>query len=146
MPKLTVSHYRKEFFINGKKEAVSKLCNVPVAVDKTQGVQQHRNTTKHLQILSELKDQILLPSPHKFDYPNELVKSFLSANIPLNKLQNLDLQNLLQKMGFFVPSVTKCRKIVDSVSSDERERIPQIVDGKTIFLVEDESIIKQKQY
>ena len=60
----------------------------------------------------------------------KLTKAFLSADIPLYKLNSEHLKNLFLDNGHNFPSETICRKAVLQLSADELQRIRNGVHDK----------------
>ena len=75
-----------------------------------------------------------------------VTKAFLSADIPLYKLENTHIKNLFRDIGHRLPSETTCRRTALQLSEDELKRIRNAVYDKQIFLIVDESILSGMQY
>ena len=76
----------------------------------------------------------------------KITKPFLSADIPVCKLNNKHITNLYHDIGHSFQFVTICRKIVLQLSADQLQRMRNFVHYKQIFLVFDESILSGIQF
>ena len=75
------------------------------------------------------------------DFVQNVTKAFLSADIPLHKLNNKHMKNLFHDIDHSLPSETTCKKTVLQLSADELQRIRNVVHDKQIFLVVNESTL-----
>ena len=75
-----------------------------------------------------------------------MTAAFLSADIPLYKLNNSDLQALFKYLGQKAPSESACRKRIDNMEKCEVNRICNILSDKVIFMVIDEADISGSKY
>ena len=57
------------------------------------------------------------------EFVENLTKTFLSADIPLYKLNNKHIKNLFHDIGHSFPSKTACTKTVLQLSVDDLEQI-----------------------
>ena len=80
------------------------------------------------------------------DFVEKVTKAFLSADIPLYKLNNTHIKNLFRDIGHRLPSETTCRRTALQLSEDELKRIRNAVHDKQIFLIVDESTLSGTQY
>ncbi len=80
------------------------------------------------------------------DFVEKVTKAFLSANIPLYKLNNKHVKNLFSDIGHSLPAESTCRKRVLKLGAEELQRIRNIVEDKQIFLVVDETTLSGTQY
>ena len=80
------------------------------------------------------------------DFVKKVTKAFLSADIPLYKLNNTHIKNLFRDIGHRLPSKTTCRQRALQLSEDELKRIRNAVHDKQIFLIVDESTLSSMQY
>ena len=80
------------------------------------------------------------------DYVGKVTAAFLSADIPLYKLHNPDVEALFQYIGQRAPSVSACRKRTDNLASLEIDRICHILSNKVTFMVIDEADISGSKY
>lgn len=74
------------------------------------------------------------------DISLEIVESFISADIPLDKLKNDRLRSTLEKLGKMkLPSISSLRRDVDSVYNSVMDRIRKEIGQNDIYLVIDET-------
>ena len=76
----------------------------------------------------------------------KITKAFLSADIPLYKLNNTHIKNLFRDIRHRLPSETTCRQTVLQLSEDELKRIRNAIHDKQIFLIVNESTLSGTQY
>ena len=85
-----------------------KLYNCAISCNKRFLVDSHRNTSKHQKALRSRSENLIPLTSQTFsrssdtDFVEKVTKAFLSADIPLYKLNNTHLET------FFVTSVTDC--------------------------------------
>ena len=79
-------------------------------------------------------------------FVEKATKAFLSADIPLCKLNNTHIKNLFRNIGHRLPSETTCRRTALQLSKDELKRIQNAVHDKLIFLIVDKSTLSGTQY
>ena len=89
--------------------------------------------------------QQLLPVVSK-DFMAELVKTFLAADIPLHKLHNPHVIQLLENLGQKMPSETVCRDYVKTLANNEQDRLKYLLKDKCIFIVIDESEVDKTKF
>ena len=75
------------------------------------------------------------------DFVGKVTKAFLSANIPLYKLNNTHIKNLFRDIGHRLPSETTCRRTALQLSEGELKRIRNAAHDIQIFLIVDESTV-----
>lgn len=145
--------YQKEFFsefrVNPNNDLYCLLCCQTVNCEKRFRVESHRNSVKHRKLLSiaadTKKSQTFFPFVKK-EFTGKLVQAFLSADIPLHKLQNPLICQLFTDLGQPVPSQSACRAQVDTLAADEVLRLKELLHMKTVFLVVDESEVSGQKY
>ena len=76
----------------------------------------------------------------------KVTNAFLSADIPLHKLNNKHIKNLFHDIGHSLPSETTCGKTVLQLSADELQQIRNAVNDKQICLVVDEITLSGTEY
>ena len=69
------------------------------------------------------------------NFVKKITKAFLSADIPLYKLNNTHIKNLFCDISHKLPSETTCRQTALPISEDELKRIRNAVQDKTFFLM-----------
>ena len=107
-----------EFIQSPSNELYCNFCSCAVSFDKRFLVDSHRKTAKHK---NALDSRVELQIPHtsqtflrkdNSDFAEAVTKAFLSAGIPLYKLNNKHIKKLLCGNGHSLPSGTACRKTV----------------------------------
>ena len=120
--------------------------------DRKFSVDEHCQSTKHHKALlstAQQRQQPLSIPTASFDwndYVGKVTAAFLSADIPLYKLNNSDLQALFKYVGQKAPSESACRKRIDNMGKCEVNRICNILSDKVIFVVIDEADISGPKY
>ena len=79
-------------------------------------------------------------------FASRVTKAFLSADIPLHKLNNPELKSLFQFMGKAAPSESSCRSKVSALHEEENQRLKSLLAGKDLFLVVDEAEVADRKY
>ena len=115
-------------------------------------VDSHQNTSKHLKALGS-RSENLIPQTSQtilrsgdIDFVKKVTKAFLSADIPLYKLNNTHIKNLFCDICHRLPSETACRRTALQISENELKQIRNAVHDKQIFLIVDESTLSGTQY
>ena len=94
--------FNDEFRVNPNNELHCILCNTTVNCEKRFRVNQHRESAKHKRASehksANQKKQSFLPTA-KTHFKLKLVEAFLSADIPLHKLQNQKIKDLFTDLG-----------------------------------------------
>ena len=141
--------FGKEFQVNPSNELFCILCNTTVNCEKRFRVTKHRQSAKHQRSLlpstTTTTKQLFLPQPKK-EFKAKLVETFLTADIPLKKLQNSRVRELFTDLGQAVPSESACRTHVATLAEQEMDRIKKKLAGKDIFMVLDESEVLNNKY
>jgi len=162
MPKLPTSaiskvrkyttQFPKEFQATPKNELYCTICEVNVNHEKRSTVQKHRESAKHQKCIDKV-----IPKPGQSfisldaiqsqnEFTNKLVTAFLSANIPIYKVNNPELKYLFTYIELNLPSVSACRSRVNALADGEVSRIKQLLIGKKVILIIDESEITGKKF
>ena len=96
-----------------------------VSYGKKFSVDKHHQSTKHHKALlstSQQRQQMLNVLTANFDwndYVGKVTAAFLSADIPLYKLNNFDLQALFKYVGQKAPSESACHKRINDMGKCE---------------------------
>ena len=99
------------------------LCSTIVSHDRKFSEDKHCQSTKHHKALlstPQQRQQLLSIPTASFDwndYVGKVTAAFLSADIPLYKLNNSDLQALFKYMGQKAPSESACQKQIDDMGN-----------------------------
>ena len=126
------------------------ICNCVVKCDKQFLVDNHRRTAKHqkqlpLSSTSPPQSQSFIQLGPK-DFTESVTRAFLSADIPLKKLQNKELKQLFKDIGKTLPSQSACRRKAAEIGEREIDRVKNLIHEQKIFLVADESEISGIKY
>ena len=128
------------------------MCNCAVSCNKRFLVDSHRNTSKHQKTLVGRSENLIPQTSQTFlrssdtDFVEKVTKAFLSADIPLRKLNNTHIKNLFRDIGYRLSSETTCRRTTLQLSEDELKQIRNAVYDKQVFLIVDESTLSGTQY
>ena len=80
------------------------------------------------------------------NFKEQVVSSFLAADIPLHKLNHPSLKSLFATMGKVLPSETAARTCVAELASQNEEQIQELLRDKKIILIVDEAEIAKQKY
>ena len=92
------------------------LCNCAVSCNKRFLVDFYQNISKHQKVLSRRSENLIPQTSQAFlrnsdtNFVEKVTKEFLSADIPLYKLNNMLIKNLFCDIGHRLPSETTCRQ------------------------------------
>ena len=67
------------------------------------------------------------------NFKEQVVSSFLAADIPLHKLNHPSLKSLFARMGKVLPSETAARACVAKLASQKEEQIQELLRDKKFF-------------
>ena len=147
-----VTKFPDEFMKSINNQLYCNLCNCAVFCNKRFLVDCYRNTLKHQKAVGSRSENFIPQTSQLFlrssvtDFVEEVTsKAFLSADIPLYKLNNKHI-NLFRDIGHRLPSETTCRRTALQLSKDELKRIRNAVHGEQIFVIVDESTLSGSQY
>ena len=104
-------------------ELFCTLCSTIVSHDRKFLVDKHCQSTKHHKALlstPQQRQQLLSIPTASFewnDYVGKVTAAFLSADIPLYKLNNSDLQALFKYVSQKAPSESACQKKIDNMGN-----------------------------
>ena len=111
-------------------------------------VESHRKSKQHqrkLETKSKSQSKQTFLQLDQVNFKEQVVSSFLVADIPLHKLNHPSLQSLFATMGKVLPSETAARACVAKLAS-QKEQIQELLRDKTIFLIVDEAEIAKQKY
>ena len=77
---------------------------------------------------------------------NELVKTFLAADIPLHKLRNLHVIQLFENLGQKMLSETVCRDYLRTLANNKQDHLKYLLKDKCIFIVIDENEVDKTKF
>ena len=147
-----VKEFSDEFMESINNQLYCNLCNSAVSCNKRFLVDSYRNTSKHQKALGSRSENLIPYTLQTFlsssdtDFAEKVTQAFLSADIPLYKLNNTHIKNLFRDIGHRLPSETTCRRTALQLSEDELTRIRNAVHDNQIFLIVDESTLSGTQY
>jgi len=120
-------------------ELYCNLCSCTISCSKRFLVVSHRKTSKKQNALLRRFEQLIPHTSQTFlkssdtDFVEKVTKEFLSADVPLYKLNNRHIKNLFCDTAHSLPSETTCRRTVLQLSADELQQIGNAVHDKQIF-------------
>ena len=125
-----------EFLAIPARDLRCNLCDVLVKCDKKFFVESHRKNKQH-QRKSETKSKYQSKQTFlqldQVNFKEQVVSSFLAADISLHKLNYPSLKSLFATMGKVLPSETAARACVAKVASQKEEQIQELLRDKNIF-------------
>ena len=111
-----VRKFPDEFMQSISNELYCNLCNCAVSWNKRFLADSHRNTSKHQKAFGSRFEHLIPQTSQTFvrssdtDFVKKVIKAFLSADIPLYKLNNTHIKNLYRDIGHRLPSETTLDK------------------------------------
>ena len=145
----TCQEYSDEFSATPSGDLRCNLCDVLVKCDKKFFVESHRKS-KQRQGKSETKSKSQSKQTFlHFDQVNfkeQVVSSFLAADIPLHVLNHPSLKSLFARIKKVLPSETAARACVTKLASQNEEQIQELLRDKKIFLIVDEAEVAKQKY
>ena len=135
--------YPDEFSATSARDLRCNLCDVLAKCDKKFFVESHRKSKQH-QRKSQSKQTFL--QLDQINFKEQVVSSFLAADILLHKLNHPSLKSLFATMGKLLPSETAVRACVAKLASQKKGRIQELLRDKKIFLIVDEAGIAKQKY
>ena len=113
-------------------------------------MESHRKSKQHQRKLEtkskSQSKQTFLQLDQVNSIKEQVVSSFLAADIPLHKLNHPSLKSLFATMGKVLPSETAARACVAKLVSQKEEQIQELLRDKNIFLIVDEAEIAKQKY
>ena len=147
-----VKEFPDEFMESISNQLYCNSGNCAVSCNKRFLVDSHQNTSKHQKAPGSRFENLIPQTSQTFlrssdtDFVERVIKAFLSADIPLYKLNNTHIKNLFRDIGHRLLFKTTCRQTALQLSEDELKRIRNAVHDKQIFLIVDESTLSGTQY
>ena len=124
-----VKEFPDEFMESINNQLYCNLCKCEVSCNKRFLIDSHQNTSKHEKALGSRSENLIPQTSQTFlrnsdtDFVEKVTKAFLSANIPLDKLNNTHIKNLFRDIGHLfdisLPSETTCRRTALQLSEYE---------------------------
>ena len=118
-----VKKFFDEFMESISNQLYCNLRNCAVSCNKHFLFDSHRNASKHQKALGSLSENLIPQTSQTFlsssdtDFVEKVTKTFLSADIPLYKLNNAHIKNL------FVTLVTEQKLLQTNSTAIKRKRI-----------------------
>ena len=103
------AEFPTEFVVTSGNSLFCKLCYTVVCHERRSSVLNHRDSTKHTRAKdaeNEPRQTLLLAEKVSKgqEFVDRVVTSFLSADLPLYKLNNPEMKSLFKSMGYNAPS------------------------------------------
>ena len=146
MPKLAKSsiakvrqicqEYPDEFSANPAGDLQCNLCDVLVKCDKNFFAESHRKSKQHqgkLETKSKSQSKQTFLHFDQVNFKEQVLSSFLAADIPLHQLNHPFLKSLFARMGKVLPSETAARACVARLASQKEEQIQELLRNKKFF-------------
>ena len=140
--------YPDEFSATPARDLPCNLCDELVKCDKKFLVESHRKSKQHqrkLEAKSKSQSKQIFLQLDQVNFKEQVVSSFLAADIPLHKLNYPSLKSLFATMGKVLPSETAARACVAKLAS-QKKQIQELLRGKKFFLIVDEAEIAKQNY
>ena len=128
--------YPDEFSATPARNLRCNLCHVLVKCDKKIFVESHPKSKQHqrkLETKSKSQSKQTFLQLDQVNFKEQVVSSFLAADIPLDKLNYPSLKSLFATMGKVLPSETAARACVAKLASQKEKQIQELLRYKTIF-------------
>ena len=132
----TCQEYPDEFSATPAGDLRCNLCDVSVKCDKKFFVESHRKSNQHQgKLETKNKSQSKQTFLHfdQVNFKEQVVSSFLAADIPLHTLKHPSLKSLFARMGKVLPSETAARACVAKLASQKEEQIQELLRDKKFF-------------
>ena len=118
--------YPDEFSATPARDLRCNLCDVLVKCYKKFFVESHRKSKQHqrkLETKSKSQSKQTFLQLDQVNLKEQVVSSFLAADISLHKLSHPSLKSLFATMGKALPSETAARACVAKLASQKEEQI-----------------------
>ena len=128
--------YPDEFSATPARDLRCNLCDVLVKCDKKFLVESHRKSKQHqrkLETKSKFQSKQTFLQLDQVNFKEQVVSSFLAADIPLHKLNHPSLKSLFATMGKVLPLETAARACVAKLASQKEEQIQELLRDKNFF-------------
>ena len=128
--------YPDKFSATPARDLRCNLCDVLIKCDKKFFVESHRKSKQHqrkLETKSKSQSKQTFLQLDQVNFKEQVVSSFLAADIPLHKLNHPSLKSLFVTMGKVVPSETAARACVAKLAFQKEEQIQELLCDKNFF-------------
>ena len=99
-------------------------------------MESHRKSKQHqrkLETKSKSQSKQTFLQLDQVNFKEEIVSSFIAADIPLHKLNHPSLKSLFATMGKVLPSEAAARACVAKLASQKEEKIQELLRDKKCF-------------
>ena len=99
-------------------------------------VESHQKTKQHqrkLETKSKSQSKQISLQLDQVNFKEQIVSSFLAADIPLHKLNHPSLKSLFATMGKLLPSGTAARACVAKLAYQKEQQIQELLRDKKFF-------------
>ena len=141
--------YPNEFLATPARDLRCNLCDVLVKCDKKFFVESHQKSKQHqrkLETKNKFQSKQTFLQLDQVNFKEQVVSSFLAADIKLHKLNHPSLESLFATIGKVLPSETAARACVAKLASQKEEQIQELLRDKKIFLIVNEAEIAKQKY
>ena len=141
--------YLNEISTTPARDLRCNLCDMLVKCDKKFFVESHRKSKQHqrkLETKSKFQSKQTFLQLDQENFKEQVVSSFLAADITFHKLNHPSLKSLFATMGKVLPLETAARACVAKLASQKEERIQELLRDKKIVLIVDEAEIAKQKY
>ena len=145
----TCHEYPDEFSATPAGDLRCNLCDVLVKCDKKFFAESHQKSKQHqekLETKSKSQSKQICLHFDQVNFKEQVVSSFLAADIPLHKLNHPSLKSLFARMGKVLPPETAAWACVTKLASQKEEQIQELLRDKNIFLIVDEAEVAKQKY
>ena len=112
-------------------------------------MESHRKSKQHqgkLETKSKSQSKQTFLHFDQVNFKEQVVSSFLAADIPLHKLNHPSLKSRFARMGKVLPSETAARACVAKLASQKEEQIQELRRDKNVFLIVYEAEVAKQKY
>ena len=141
--------YPDEFSATPARDLRCNLCDVLVKCYKKFFEESHRKSKQHqrkLETKSKFQSKQAFLQLDQVNFKEQVVSSFLAADIPLHKLNHPFLKSLFATMEKVLPLETAAGACVAKLASQKEEQIQELLRDKNIFLIVDKAEIAKQKY
>ena len=128
--------YPDEFSATPARALRCDLCDVLVKCDKKFFVKSHRKSKQHqrkLETKSKFQSKQTFLQLDQVNFKEQVVSSFLAADISLHKLNHPSLKSLFATIGKELPSETAAQACVAKLASQKEKQIHELLRDKKFF-------------
>jgi len=147
---LYMKEFPKYFIATPNNDLFCLCCNSVINHERRSTVMKHIKSDKYQKLIlvneksrQTFIDRNVCKNQNWFNY--KIANAFLSADIPLYKVNNPVLKSLFEYLGKPLPFESALWSIVSTVAQDELNKVKEKIFQKDIFLIIDESEISGKQ-